>query len=114
MILILSRDRNEMSTEEVIGWVDALGGKYTRLNGEDLESENSYAIEISERNCGFSFNGSDLNFSANDINVVWYRRWYKGQKLNSLEELDALLFHKMSGHLKNELTHTSHAMFKML
>lgn|GEM_PF-4713412 len=42
MILILSKHDFELTTEDVIDWLECLGGKWIRLNGEDLDSDNSF------------------------------------------------------------------------
>ena len=39
MILILSQAHLEASTEEVMDWIERLGGCCLRLNGEDLDGD---------------------------------------------------------------------------
>jgi len=37
VILILSQSALEPTTEEVMDWIEALGGRCLRLNGDDIE-----------------------------------------------------------------------------
>ncbi|WP_268123904.1 grasp-with-spasm system ATP-grasp peptide maturase [Roseivirga pacifica] len=65
MILILSKRELDASTSDVMDWLDYLGGDYRRLNGSDYMRE-------------LSFSNLDINTSINldEINVVWFRRWF--------------------------------------
>lgn len=73
MILILSKGEFETSTEDVIDWLDSLGGKWRRVNGCDLEKNRSMMVVS---------NGEEITLLGDDIdplpkfNVVWYRRWF--------------------------------------
>src|SRR3954462_14605163 len=49
MILILSQNISDPTTEIVADWIEALGGTWDRLNGEDLEGAARFGIELSPK-----------------------------------------------------------------
>ncbi len=65
MILIFSKRNFELTTEEVMDWLDKNGGDYCRINGEDYY--NQFWLDQN----GLSFQ----NLDASKINAIWNRRW---------------------------------------
>lgn len=77
MILILSRS-TEHSTDMVCDWLSTLGGRYLRINESDLRTMGiPFALRRREKGIPtVSFGNEALSYSPDDINVVWYRKWY--------------------------------------
>lgn len=70
MILILSTSKFESTTEEVIRWLSYYKTDWRRINGHDLENENSFFNENEMQiKCG--------HLSSAQFPVIWYRRWYE-------------------------------------
>jgi ATP-GRASP peptide maturase of grasp-with-spasm system len=69
MILIISQDKREVTTNQVIDWLFYFSANFTRINGIDLylnslmEFSENLDVEIS-------------NCNLKHVNVVWFRRWY--------------------------------------
>ena len=74
MVLILSQDEAERTTDEVIDWLDYFQGKYLRLNGSD------YYKEVVIKNGVMQLDG----FSPDDFNIVWSRRWVTTSAISRL------------------------------
>ncbi|MBO9658363.1 MAG: hypothetical protein J7527_06020 [Chitinophagaceae bacterium] len=74
MILIVSNSRNEPSTDAVIDWLTHFGAKYIRINTDDLTvKDKATSVSIPDQDV-LKIGGVEI--SVNDINIVWYRRWY--------------------------------------
>lgn len=72
MILVLSTEGFEESTEQVLDWLDLLGQAYLRINGEDL---NGLSLELDPANPEQTWMVLDGRYIAlRDITAVWYRR----------------------------------------
>lgn len=115
MILILSKEDLEYSTEEVIDWINALGGKCVRFNGEDLEGRDPFNIKITNKEKLFNFNFENKRIDSSDIKVVWYRRPHGLRKFSYLEELNTNnLGLSIINHLKKELFAASDSLYSIL
>ncbi|MCG8461836.1 MAG: hypothetical protein MI919_36600, partial [Holophagales bacterium] len=103
-ILILSQERGEATTEVVMDWIHALGGRCSRLNGEDLSSPESYSIRFGRRGKELVFHRAEGDLKASDVGVVWFRRWHRYENLGIEEETsDPSLVHRVESHLRKEL-----------
>jgi len=72
MILIISNAHYETPTDQVIDWLLYYKAEFIRLNAEDItESDNLFSIDFENIIVG------GQSVCVNDINVVWYRRWYR-------------------------------------
>lgn len=76
MILIISKERLEQSTEEVIDWLDFFNAKYLRINGDDFEECGKIKILIDSKEPVLKYKNKNIPFSK--INAVWFRRWSDG------------------------------------
>ncbi len=80
-ILILSRSRNEPTTEAVIDWLEALGARFYRLNAEDVEYPPRFQLridgagEVPALTFGDRFTGEARTLDLPGVRSVWYRRW---------------------------------------
>lgn len=94
MVLIFSTSFSEISTEQVIDWLDMYNVKWIRINGDDF---------IKEDLC-YDLNNITLKekIDFGKIKVVWFRRIVSFEKLNELKlyylHSDPRLYH----HYKNE------------
>ncbi len=101
MILILSREQAELSTEEVIDWLEHYKAKFIRINGEELTNFNTLDFLVSNSTIDSKSN-SQL---PNDVKVVWYRRWH------FFENLDEILF-RNDLVIDNQIVFTTHQHIK--
>ncbi|HEX5726427.1 MAG TPA: grasp-with-spasm system ATP-grasp peptide maturase [Longimicrobiaceae bacterium] len=112
MILVLSQDSQEPSTEEVVDWVRALGGDAVRLNGDDLTAAHPFRLELDGAGPHLRFRLDGRDFTDRDVRVVWLRRWGRSGTLGvrtvpGLETLAA----RITGHLSGEVNAVSRALF---
>jgi len=88
MILILSKENFEASTEQVSEWLSFFGAKYHRINGDTclLNSKFIYKIDNS-----FEEENSMAEIIPNGVTFVWYRRYfdnnYFDEIINSVKKL---------------------------
>jgi ATP-GRASP peptide maturase of grasp-with-spasm system len=72
MILIVSQN-GDPSTDKVIDWIDYLGKKFYRANGEDVINYNSsITFQLSTEKSNFEINSKTI--SSDTISSVWFRR----------------------------------------
>lgn len=71
MVLILSEDFLEKSTEEVIDWLDAYKHSYLRINGSDLLHDINMHYTLSN-----DARKNSLSEIINEVSIVWGRRWF--------------------------------------
>ncbi len=116
MILILSQDSWETTTEEVMDWIVHLKGDVIRLNGEDLLDTNPFHFYMSNRRetqFYLCLEGREINLEQ--INVVWFRRWYNYNNLNFLDSINNPdLKHDISKHMTYEINSLSRFLFWLL
>src|SRR5688572_17439032 len=103
MILIISQDTNEDSTNYVIDWLYLHRANFIRLNGSEFEYKAKVTLSISnQEECKVDIDGCDL--IDNEINVVWYRRWTDKDFFYSVDfgdKSDSKFDHDVSSHLFN-------------
>lgn len=76
MILLISQDEFEITTDLVYDWIKHLGGEAIRLNGVNLLNEDNFKIEIAPDQKQYKVNINNINLD--DISIIWYRRWMYG------------------------------------
>lgn len=101
MILILSQEENELTTELVLDWLTYNNCDVIRLNGENL-LEKPFHWKLSGSNIKSSF--SNPKIKVEDIKVIWYRRWTKYTQNNAitLKNITSKTLHNLKSHLKLE------------
>jgi len=118
MILILSQSAMEPTTEDVMDWLEALGARCVRLNGDDLDGRAAVRLEIAGDRASLALiaggasgtGGCELPLS--EIGAVWFRRWL----LDRRHEMASLLAetpadsHKLHYDLRRHLTQESRAL----
>jgi len=72
MILIISNSA-EPTTDMVIDWLISKGANFARINSEDItQLEIGNSLQVGNNNVHIA----GTSFNLDEINVVWYRRWY--------------------------------------
>lgn len=66
MIAILSKRDMELSTEQVLDWLEVLEADFVRINGRDILQSFSYSLN-NERITN--------KLMPSDVNICWFRRW---------------------------------------
>lgn len=80
MILILSKSQFEVSTEDVMDWLEHKKTNYYRLNGSDFYEE------VCIENGHLKFD----NFDFSKVKFIWNRRWDDDENLQLTENLDEI------------------------
>lgn len=102
MILIISQDRFECTTDEIIDWISYFDTPFKRLNGIDFYK--NVAINFANSDNEVQIAGIDWE----KINVVWFRRWLAYQNNDKIaikqkkESIDSLSI-QFNEFLKSEL-----------
>jgi len=91
-----------MSTDNVIQWIDFLGGKFMRLNGDEIYDKDSVRIVINNDIEEIQINQFSNTISEYSFNIAWYRRW----RNNKHDGYD--LYNKING--KNTISIYSNAV----
>ncbi|MBW8878002.1 MAG: grasp-with-spasm system ATP-grasp peptide maturase [Acidobacteria bacterium] len=120
MILVLSQSSHELTTEEVMDWLEDLGLPCLRLNGEDLDADSSWSARVPGGDFEITLDGRTLKLAAGDIQAVWFRRWAHGRRDqpvelildDSRERQEAQ--REISSHLDQEMARLSGYLFSQL
>jgi ATP-GRASP peptide maturase of grasp-with-spasm system len=108
VILILSQSALETTTEEVMDWVEALGGRCVRLNGDDIEGRSEIRIEIAGDRLALRFASEGVELPLQEVGAVWFRRWLYERRHETVDLLadpgadDHTLHHQLRRHLTLE------------
>lgn len=108
MVLILSKSKNELSTDEVIDWIHYLGGTFYRLNGEDLLNS---PVSVT---CGKQMTAlipANIQAKFQEAKTIWYRRWFEAENIRHFEEIDPRIAVRYIRHIKGEAGILSHFLF---
>lgn len=108
MILILSQSSLEPTTEEVMDWLEALGGRCVRLNGDDLEGRCEIRCEIADGRVSLRFESDGIELPLQEVQAVWFRRWLYERRHETVDLLgrpaadNHTLHHQLRRHLSLE------------
>jgi ATP-GRASP peptide maturase of grasp-with-spasm system len=108
VILILSQSALEPTTEEVMEWLEALGGRCTRLNGDDIEGRSALRFEIVDGRLSLGFESAGIELPLQEVGAVWFRRWLYERRHETVDLLDRpaadnhTLHHQLRRHLTLE------------
>ncbi|HSU12854.1 grasp-with-spasm system ATP-grasp peptide maturase [Longimicrobium sp.] len=113
MILVMSQESYEFSTDEVQDWIEALGGDCVRLNGEDVTGSEPYALRLDDAGEALEFRLDGRPVRHAEVGAVWLRRWHQLRALGPVTQ-DAGLRRDVQSHLAREVMATSASIFGML
>jgi len=115
MILVLSHEHFEPTTEAVLDWVEHLGGDALRLNGEDLNGDGPFSLVLDGADGELRFTVGTREFRAADVGAVWLRRWHGYAQFDVDGRLgDARLERSVGGHLMREVGAVTDALNELL
>jgi ATP-GRASP peptide maturase of grasp-with-spasm system len=82
MILIFSTDSQELSTEEVMDWLEEIGVAAVRVNGEDVVGIVGNGFLSASPGKGFDLRLGDEapSLTLENVSAVWFRRWIHQRK----------------------------------
>ena len=112
MILILSQEGLEPTTEAVIDWIRHLGGDCVRLNGADLAG--ALPVEMAVDRAGpvvrLSVGGREV--TSREVRVVWLWRWHarRPARVKALPGAETVAS-EIDSHLAAETNAVSRAFF---
>lgn len=115
MILVLSQDTRELTTEEVVDWARALGADCVRFNADDLTSAHPFSLRMDPAGISLHFVLEGRAFTHRDVGAVWLRRWGRSS-LPAARALPGLepMVGRMNAHLAGEANALSRAFFASL
>ncbi len=117
MILILSQSSLEPTTEEVMDWIEALGGRCVRLNGDDVEGRSEIRIEVTGGRLALRFESGGIELPLQEAGAVWFRRWLYERRHETVDLLadpaagNHTLHHQLRRHLTLESRRLSDLIF---
>lgn len=116
MILILSQSGCEPTTEDVVDWIQTLGSRWMRINGEDLDGEFDISLEISQDGSVSRLLCKGAELALSDIRAVWFRRWLRNRRHDQCDLLLGAekLQYQISRHLTKEARRLSDYLFLTL
>lgn len=115
MTLVFSTEEMEVSTCDVIDWLDYLKVPFRRINGEEFFTDCTwtYAIDKGKEKLYFYVDGE--KFTLEDISSLWYRRSGKSRVAPNFKSLEnEKLRSTIEQFTKSELTASRTAFFNAL
>ena len=113
MIVVLSTQTYETTTDEVLDWIEALGGDCVRLNGQDLNGAEPWAIGSGADGTDSAFVLGGREVRRADVRAVWFRRWHGFAGLETPGVEDAALQGSIRRHLARELMAVTDAVYTL-
>lgn len=117
MILVLSRS-GDLSTDTVCDWLTTFGGRYLRINEPDLRTQYvPFALRRGkDGNASMHFSNGSLAYSPDEINVVWYRKWFNPINFDQFFDLteNKIWASTLVNHMQKEESAVSEAFFDTL
>lgn len=110
MVLIISKQSLESSTEDVIDWLSCYNVPFRRINGEEVYAKNGISFHI----------GNDKNevagFDEHPYKVVWYRRWrdYADFQFADTTPKDFKMLQELNRNIRGEESAIKFYFFKKL
>lgn len=115
MILLFSTQDWDTSTEDVMDWINALGGKCVRFNGEDLIGSEEYRLELSSKGGEARLSLGREVARTGEVQAVWYRR---GGRFSDYTVHPQVEDHEAStqidAHLQAEMREAAQSLYAML
>jgi ATP-GRASP peptide maturase of grasp-with-spasm system len=120
LILILSQSALESTTEEVMDWLEALGSRAVRLNGDDLEGRAALRLRVEEGETFLGVEAGGIELPLAEAGAVWFRRWLFERRHETVDLLAApaadnhALHHQIRRHLSLESRRLGDFLFSSL
>jgi ATP-GRASP peptide maturase of grasp-with-spasm system len=104
MILIVSQDAYDASTNDLIDWLNYLNLDFVRINGIDLFNNLKFSIKDNE----FALEINGFLTKPSQFKAIWIRRWlsldnFHDILLDSTKSENVELSTKINGHLNKEM-----------
>lgn len=104
MIIVLSQDKGETTTEAVLDWIEALGGDCIRINGEDFHRELRFSFSIKDGKDTLLLRHGEMPQNV-PAKAIWFRRWHSQEKFGiDLYTDDHQFSLDVESHLRKELS----------
>ncbi len=111
MILILSRESAEITTDRIIDWLSFYNADFFRLNGEDLANGKCSITFNLKDHWSFIIKNGRIKIHSDQIRVIWYRRSFDwdisnrfSKETNDVETYSFL--NKLNNYHQLEIQHT--------
>ncbi|MBB4808242.1 ATP-GRASP peptide maturase of grasp-with-spasm system [Chryseobacterium defluvii] len=98
MTNLLSQNYVEITTEEIMDWLASMEIDFHRINGDFLLKDKKRELIISNNK-----NKENENYTMNDANVVWFRRWHQFEYEEQLIIGNPVIDHDTKSRLMNFL-----------
>jgi ATP-GRASP peptide maturase of grasp-with-spasm system len=110
MVLILSTQSFEYSTDLVIDWLYYYEIKFHRLNSQQISKDFNISMFLSSE--------QDMikpSFLAQHYSVLWFRKWnIKNEPTYLIDYINSLQYKSITQHLYKEIAHYSNAIFNQI
>jgi ATP-GRASP peptide maturase of grasp-with-spasm system len=122
MILILSQESFEYTTDVVLDWLRVSKVPTLRLNGTDFDSQGLFTLRIAdgELEIEIATPQGAIRLDPREVKAVWYRRWFEpqpfqGRNLLKTSTDEAFQVSQLGAeHLLSELRRVSDLLFHEL
>ncbi|HEU4884910.1 MAG TPA: grasp-with-spasm system ATP-grasp peptide maturase [Longimicrobium sp.] len=114
MILVLSQQAYESTTDVVQDWIEHLGGDAVRLNGEDLTGGEPFAVRLGAAGETLRMRIGGRDLEGAEIGSVWRRRWHQMRGLAPFPGTTPELRQMAQRHLASEITAVSQSVFALV
>jgi ATP-GRASP peptide maturase of grasp-with-spasm system len=115
MIVILSTQAYETTTEAVMDWIRGLGGDVVRVNGEDLAGDGPISMRFDNRSAEVSVRVGGRHLTRGDVRAVWLRRGFDFRSLKAAELVaEPALGYDVQRHLVGEMRVASQSLHALL
>ena len=104
MILVVSQQETEHTTNLVLDWLAYKRAPFLRVNGNHFEQANSFQMQLSTQAAAtYEFTAS---VNGAEVTAVWFRRWVPKHFLQWVYEMDLAegAKHELKDYLKAEFT----------
>ncbi|MDB4949705.1 MAG: gwsG [Gemmatimonadetes bacterium] len=114
MILILSQEGLEPTTDAVVDWIRSLGGDCVRVNGADIGGAVAMEMGVDRAGPLVRLRVGEREVTSREVRVVWLWRWQtrKGPRAQSLPGSEPLAT-DINAHLASETNAVSRAFFSL-
>lgn len=114
MILVLSQQSYESTTDVVQDWIEYLGGDATRLNGEDLTGGAPFAVRLGDGVEELRMSVGGRAVTGAEVGSVWRRRWHQMKGVGAFPGTTPELRQMAQRHLASEIHAVSQSVFALV